>query len=182
MAISMHSLAGPWKFLLVLPKTRELIHRLKNQGAVQHTSIRHLWKIIQRHPNDFSHFRIETEDMLSQIFDWDVILKIFLRSSPPPPALMGPPMGSTRQKQHTTVVDPKFIPNMPADFLQIKLQSKGHWTCGVAVNTMCAKCHTLPPYPSPPPIFCLFPTFSNGLYNTWEVWNGTWIHGGISFQ
>ena len=52
-----------------LPKTRELIHRLKNQGAVQHTSIRHLRKIIQRHPDDFSHFRIETEDMLSQIFD-----------------------------------------------------------------------------------------------------------------
>ena len=52
-----------------LPKTRELIHRLKNQGAVQHTSIRHLRKIIQRHPDDFSHFRIETEDMLSQIFN-----------------------------------------------------------------------------------------------------------------
>ena len=27
-----------------LPKARELIHRLKNQGAVQHTSIRHLQK------------------------------------------------------------------------------------------------------------------------------------------
>ena len=40
------------------------------------------------------------------------------------PALMGPPMGSTRQKQHTTVVDPKFIPNMPADFLQIKVTIK----------------------------------------------------------
>ena len=52
-----------------LPKTRELIHRLNNQGAVQHTSIRHLRKIIQRHPDDFAHFRIETEDMLSQIFD-----------------------------------------------------------------------------------------------------------------
>ena len=52
-----------------LPKTRELIHRLKNQGAVQQTSIRHLRKIIQRHQDDFSHFRIETEEMLSQIFD-----------------------------------------------------------------------------------------------------------------
>ena len=52
-----------------LPKTRELIHRLKNQGAVQHTSMRHLRKIIQRHPDDFSHFRIDTEEMLSQIFD-----------------------------------------------------------------------------------------------------------------
>ena len=52
-----------------LPKARELIHRLKNQGAVQHTSTRHLRRIIQRHPDDFSHFRIETEEMLSQIFD-----------------------------------------------------------------------------------------------------------------
>ena len=52
-----------------LPKTRGLIHRLNNQGAKQHVSIRHLRKIIQRHPDDFSHFRIETEDLLSQIFD-----------------------------------------------------------------------------------------------------------------
>lgn len=50
-----------------LPKTRELIHRLKNQGAKQHTSNRHLRKIIERHPDDFSHFRIGTEDMLNQI-------------------------------------------------------------------------------------------------------------------
>ena len=50
-----------------LPKARELIHRLKNQGARQHTSNRHLRKIIERHPDDFSHFRIETEDMLNQI-------------------------------------------------------------------------------------------------------------------
>ena len=52
-----------------LPKTRELIHRLNNQGAKQHISIRHLRKIIQRHPEDFSHFRIETEEMLSQILN-----------------------------------------------------------------------------------------------------------------
>ena len=52
-----------------LPKTRELIHRLNNQGAKQHISTRHLRKIIQRHPDDFSHFRIETEDMLSKIFN-----------------------------------------------------------------------------------------------------------------
>ena len=52
-----------------LPKACELIHRLNNQGAKQHTSIRHLRKIIQRHPEDFSHFRIETEDMLSQILN-----------------------------------------------------------------------------------------------------------------
>ena len=56
-------------YIYFLPKTRELIHRLKNQGAVQHTSIRHLRKIIQRHQDDFSHFRVETEEMLSQIFD-----------------------------------------------------------------------------------------------------------------
>ena len=52
-----------------LPKTRELIHRLNNQGAKQHISTRHLRKIIQRHPEDFTHFRIETEDMLSQILN-----------------------------------------------------------------------------------------------------------------
>ena len=52
-----------------LPKTRDLIHRLNNQGAKQHTSMRHLRKIIQRHPEDFSHFRIETEDMLSRIMN-----------------------------------------------------------------------------------------------------------------
>ena len=52
-----------------LPKACELIHRLNNQGAKQHISIRHLRKIIQRHPDDFTHFRIETEDMLSQILD-----------------------------------------------------------------------------------------------------------------
>ena len=50
-----------------LPKTRELIHRLKNQGAERQASIRHLRKIIQRHPDDFSHFRIETEELLFQI-------------------------------------------------------------------------------------------------------------------
>ena len=52
-----------------LPKTRELIHRLNNQGAKRHTSARHLRKIIQRHPDDFTHFRVETEDMLSQILN-----------------------------------------------------------------------------------------------------------------
>ena len=29
-------------------------------------------------------------------------------------------------RQHTTVVDRKFIPHMPAVLLQIKFQSKGH--------------------------------------------------------
>ena len=52
-----------------VPKTRELIHRLNKQGAEQQTSIRHLRKIIQRHPDDFSHFRIETEEILSQIMN-----------------------------------------------------------------------------------------------------------------
>ena len=50
-----------------LPKARELIHRSKNQGARQHTSNRHLRKIIERHSDDFSHFKIETEDMLNQM-------------------------------------------------------------------------------------------------------------------
>ena len=59
-----------------LTKTRELIHRLTNQGAIQHTTIRHLWKIIQHHPNGFSHFKMETEEMLSQIFDWYLFLSL----------------------------------------------------------------------------------------------------------
>ncbi len=33
---------------------------------------------------------------------------------------MGHPMGSTRQKQNTKVVDRKLVPNMPVGFLQIK--------------------------------------------------------------
>ena len=52
-----------------LPKTRELIHRLNNKGAKQQISARHLRKIIQHHPDDFTHFRVETEDMLSQILN-----------------------------------------------------------------------------------------------------------------
>ena len=118
-----------------LPKTRELIHRLKNQGAVQHTSIRHLRKIIQRHQDDFSHFRVETEEMLSQIFDWcnlspNHFFSFFI------PYSDGSPIWECTS-QHTTVVDHKFIPHMPAVLLQIKFQSKGHWTCCLAVNTMC---------------------------------------------
>ena len=49
-----------------LPKARELVARLKKQGANQHTSIRQLRKIIQRHPDDFSHFRSNTECMLNE--------------------------------------------------------------------------------------------------------------------
>ena len=52
-----------------LPKTRELIHRLNNQGAKKHISIRHLRKIVERHPDDFAHFGVETEEMLSQILN-----------------------------------------------------------------------------------------------------------------
>ena len=52
-----------------LPKACELIHRLNNHGAKRHLSTRHLRKIIQRHPDDFTHFRIETEGILSQILN-----------------------------------------------------------------------------------------------------------------
>ena len=50
-----------------LPKTRELIHRLNNQGAKQQTSCRLLRKIIHRHQEDFSHFGVNTEDILKQL-------------------------------------------------------------------------------------------------------------------
>ena len=50
-----------------LPKTRELIHRLNNQGAKQQTSCRLLRKIIHRHQEDFSHFGKNTEDILKQV-------------------------------------------------------------------------------------------------------------------
>ena len=50
-----------------LPKARELIHRLNNQGANQLISNRHLRKIIHRHPDDFSHFRIDTEEILNLV-------------------------------------------------------------------------------------------------------------------
>ena len=44
-----------------LPKTRELLHRLNNQGNIPE---RHPRKIIQQHTDGFTHFRVETEDIL----------------------------------------------------------------------------------------------------------------------
>ena len=46
----------------------ELIHRLNNQGA------HHLCKIIQRLPDDFTHFRVETEDMFFPSFELESFL------------------------------------------------------------------------------------------------------------
>ena len=90
------------------------------------------------------------------------------------------PNGSTYWKQHTTVVDPKFNPNMPADFLQIKVQIKR--TLNLWHSSQYHVCKMYKPDP-PEKIFSfwLFPTFSYGPYNTWEVWNDTQICGGISF-
>ena len=50
-----------------LLKIRELIHRLNNQGAKQHTSYRHLRKIMHCHQEDFSHVGVNTEDILKEI-------------------------------------------------------------------------------------------------------------------
>ena len=72
------------------------------------------------------------------------------------PALMGHPMGSTRQKQHTTVVDPKFIPNMPADFLQIKVTIKRTLNLWHSSQYHVCKIPYLTPLPLPLPSFGFF--------------------------
>jgi len=50
-----------------LPKAHDLINRMKNQGASQHTSLRCIKKVINNHPEDFNRFSITTEDLLTNI-------------------------------------------------------------------------------------------------------------------
>ena len=50
-----------------LPRVTELIQRLNNQGAKRHISTRSIRKIIHRHHNDFSHFGVDPQDILSSL-------------------------------------------------------------------------------------------------------------------
>ena len=50
-----------------LPRVTELIQRLNKQGAKKHLSTRNLRKIIHRHPNDFSHFGVDAQDILTAL-------------------------------------------------------------------------------------------------------------------
>ena len=52
-----------------LPRARELIHRLNNQGAKRHISSRYLRKVMHRHPVEFSRFNINTELILNNIIN-----------------------------------------------------------------------------------------------------------------
>ena len=50
-----------------LPRVTELIQRLNNQGAKRHISTRSIRKIIHRHHNDFSHFGVDPQDIISSL-------------------------------------------------------------------------------------------------------------------
>ena len=52
-----------------LPRVIELIQRLNKQGAKKHIPTRSLRKIIQRHPNDFSHFGVDPHDIVAALMD-----------------------------------------------------------------------------------------------------------------
>ena len=50
-----------------LPRAIELIQRLNKQGAKRHLSTRSIRKIIQRHQNDFTHFGVNSQDMIAAL-------------------------------------------------------------------------------------------------------------------
>ena len=52
-----------------LPKARELISRLNNQGAKRHISSRNLRKIMHRHKDEFSRFRITPEQIIKDVIN-----------------------------------------------------------------------------------------------------------------
>ena len=56
------------KFNDFTPKAKNLIERMKRQGAVTRTSQRFLRKIIDNHPESFSRFYLSTEDIIKFLF------------------------------------------------------------------------------------------------------------------
>ena len=50
-----------------LDKARQLIQRMKTQGAKRNKTYRNLQKIISNHEEDFSRFQISTEDLIQQL-------------------------------------------------------------------------------------------------------------------
>ena len=56
------------KLLDFIPKAKELINRMKKQGAGTHTSQRFLRKIIIKHPESFSQFLLSPGDLIKALF------------------------------------------------------------------------------------------------------------------
>ena len=54
-----------------LPKASELIRRLNNQGAKRHISSRNLRKIVHRHPDEFSRFSLNFEQIINDVISVD---------------------------------------------------------------------------------------------------------------
>jgi hypothetical protein len=54
-----------------LPKASELIRRLNNQGAKRHISSRNLRKIVHRHPDEFSRFSLNLEQIINDVISVD---------------------------------------------------------------------------------------------------------------
>ena len=52
-----------------LPKASELICRLNNQGAKRHISSRNLRKIMHRHHDEFSRFRVNPEQIINDVIN-----------------------------------------------------------------------------------------------------------------
>ena len=52
-----------------LPKAKDLIKRMFNQGAHHQISHRMLLKILSRHPESFSQFRMEDIDLIEKVFE-----------------------------------------------------------------------------------------------------------------
>ena len=51
------------------PKALDLVKRMVNQGGNRNCIERYLLKIIKRHPDSFSQFRIRPEDLVQKCFD-----------------------------------------------------------------------------------------------------------------
>ena len=52
-----------------LPKAKDLIKRMFNQGAHHQISHRMLLIIVSRHTESFSQFRIEDRDLIEKVFE-----------------------------------------------------------------------------------------------------------------
>ena len=55
------------KFEDFVPKAKELIERMRKQGAETRVSQRFLQKIIESHPESFSGFYLSTEDLINAL-------------------------------------------------------------------------------------------------------------------
>ena len=56
------------KFEDFVPKAKELMERMRKQGAESSISQRFLRKIVENHPESFSRFHMSTEDLIKAVF------------------------------------------------------------------------------------------------------------------